>query len=90
MFGFLDNIRRAVYSMNAIETLHMSLCKVIKTRALFPNDAAAFKWCYLALCNAAKKWMIPILHWSQGMKVFSIIFEVRVPTLDGNSFTLHI
>ena len=59
----------------------MSLRKVIKTRASFPNDEAAFKLLYLALRNAAKKWTMPIKQWGQAMQAFSIIFEGRVPTL---------
>ncbi len=90
MFGFPDDIRRAVYTTNAIESLNMSLRKVIKTRASFPNDDAAFKLLYLALRNIAKKWTMPIPHWSQAMQAFSIIFEGRVPTLDGQSFTQFI
>jgi putative transposase len=87
MFGLPDDIRRAVYTTNAIESLNMSLRKVIKTRASFPNDEAAFKLLFLALRNAAKKWTMPIKQWSQAMQAFSIIFEGRVPTLDGQSFT---
>ncbi len=90
MFGFPDEIRRAVYTTNAIESLNMSLRKVIKTRALFPNDEAAFKLLYLALRNISKKWTMPIPNWSQAMQAFSIIFEGRVPTLDANSFTQFI
>jgi putative transposase len=90
MFGFPDDIRRAVYTTNAIESLNMSLRKIIKTRASFPNDEAAFKLLYLALRNIAKKWTMPIPHWSQAMQAFSIIFEGRMPMLDGNSFTQFI
>ncbi len=90
MFGFPDDIRRAVYPTNAIESLNMSLRKVIKTRASFPNDEAAFKLLYLALRNIAKKWTMPIPHWGQAMQAFSIIFAGRVPTLDGQSFTQFI
>jgi putative transposase len=90
MFGFPDDIRRAVYTTNAIESINISLRKSIKTRASFPNDEAAFKLLYLALRNIAKKWTMPIKHWSQAMQAFSIIFEGRVPTLDGNSFTQFI
>jgi putative transposase len=87
MFGLPAEIRRAVYTTNAIESLNMSLRKVIKTRASFPNDEAAFKLLYLALRNAAKKWTMPIQNWSGAMQAFSIIFEGRVPALNGNSFT---
>jgi putative transposase len=87
MFGLPDDIRRAVYTTNAIESLNMSLRKIIKTRASFPSDEAAFKLIFLALRNAAKKWTMPIKNWSQAMQAFSIIFEGRAPTLDGQSFT---
>lgn len=90
MFGLPDDIRRAVYTTNAIESLNMSLRKVIKTRASFPSDEAAFKLLFLALRNAAKKWTMPIKNWSGAMQAFSIIYEGRVPTLDGNSFTQFI
>lgn len=90
MFGLPDDIRRAVYTTNAIESLNMSLRKVIKTRASFPNDEAAFKLLYLALRNAAKKWTMPVPHWSRAMQAFAIIYEGRVPTLDGNSLTQFI
>lgn len=90
MFGLPDDIRRAVYTTNAIESLNMSLRKVIKIRASFPSDEAAFKLLFLALRNAAKKWTMPIKNWSQAMQAFSIIFEGRVPTLDGNSLTQSI
>jgi putative transposase len=66
MFGFPDDIRRAVYTTNSIESLNMSLRKVIKTRASFPNDDAAFKLLYLALRNIAKKWTMPIPHLESG------------------------
>lgn len=87
MFGFPEEIRRAVYTTNAIESLNMSLRKVIKTRASFPNDEAAFKLLYLALRNIAKKWTMPIPNWGGAMQAFAIIYEGRVPLLEGNSFT---
>jgi putative transposase len=89
MFGYPEEIRRAVYTTNAIESLNMSLRKVIKTRASFPNEEAAFKLLYLALRNASKKWRMPIRDWSGAMSQFAIIFEGRVPMagINQNSFT---
>lgn len=89
MFGYPAEIRRAVYTTNAIESLNMSLRKIIKTRASFPNEAAAFKLLYLALRNASKKWRMPIRDWSGAMNQFAIIFEGRVPMggINQNSFT---
>ena len=92
MFGYPEEIRRAIYTTNAIESLNMSLRKVIKTRASFPNEEAAFKLLYLALRNAAKKWRMPIRDWSGAMNQFAIIFEGRVPMagINQNSFTQSI
>ena len=92
MFSYPEEIRRAVYTTNAIESLNMSLRKVIKTRASFPNEEAAFKLMYLALRNAAKKWRMPIRDWSGAMNQFAIIFESRVPMagINKNSFTQSI
>jgi putative transposase len=92
MFGYPSEIRRAVYTTNAIESLNMSLRKIIKTRASFPNDEAAFKLLYLGLKNISKKWRMPIRDWSGAMNQFAIIFEGRVPMggIDQNSFTQSI
>jgi putative transposase len=89
MFGYPEEIRRAIYTSNAIESLNMSLRKIIKTRASFANEEAAFKLLYLALKNIAKKWTMPIKNWSAAMNQFAIIFEGRVPLggIDQNSFT---
>ena len=92
MFGYPWEIRRAVYTTNAIESLNMSLRKIIKTRASFPNEEAAIKLLYLALKNISKKWTMPIKNWSAAMNQFAIIFEGRVPMggIDQNSFTQSI
>ena len=84
---FISN--RAIYTTNAIESLNFSLRKIIKNRALFPNDEAVYKILYLALRNIAKKWTMPIPNWSAAMNQFAILFEERVPTngFSANSFT---
>lgn len=88
MFGYPAEIRRAIYTTNTIESLHMTLRKIIKNRSLFPSDDAVFKLLYLALKNISKKWTMPIRNWSGAMNQFAIIFEGRVP-MGGleNSFT---
>lgn len=86
-FSYPAEICRAIYTTNAIESLNMTLRKVIKTRASFPSDEAAFKLLYLALRNISKKWTMPIRNWSAAMNQFSIIFEGRVPMNGINSFT---
>jgi putative transposase len=89
MFSFVPEIRKAIYTTNAIESLHMTLRKVIKNRAMFPSDEAVFKILYLALKNISKKWTMPIQNWSGAMNQFAILFENRLPNggYQNNSFT---
>ena len=87
MFGYPPEIRRAVYTTNTIESLNMSLRKIIKTRASFPSDEAAFKLLYLALQNIQQKWTMPIPNWGRALNAFAILFEERMPTNLLSSFT---
>ena len=80
-FNFPSEIRRVIYTTNAVESLNYSLRKVSKHCALFPSDEAVFKLLYLALRNIAKKWTMPIQNWSQALQHFAITFEGRVPLL---------
>lgn len=77
-FDYPAEIRRAMYTTNAIESLNMSLRKVTKNRGSFPNDEAVFKLLYLALNNASKKWTMPIRHWKDALNHFAILFEDRM------------
>ncbi len=79
LFGHPPEIRRVIYTTNAIESLNMSLRKVTKTRGSFPNDEAVLKLLYLALRNIAKKWTMPIQNWKAALNRFAIIYEDRVP-----------
>ena len=81
-FDYPKDIRKVIYTTNAIESLNMSLRKVTKTRGSFPNDNAIFKILYLALRNAAKKWTMPIQNWKDAMNQFSIMFEKRMAHLE--------
>jgi len=56
----------------------MSIRKVIKTKASFPNDEAALKLLFLALRNISKKWTMPIRDWGNAINQFSILFGDRV------------
>ena len=78
-FAYPSDIRKVIYTTNAIESLNMSLRKVTKNRGSFPNDAAMFKLLYLALSNVAKKWSRPIRDWKAALNHFSILFEDRMP-----------
>ena len=72
-------IRKVIYTTNAIESLNMSLRKVTKARGSFPNDEAVSKLLYLALRNIAKKWTMPVHAWKDALNRFAIIYENRLP-----------
>ena len=76
-FDYPDDIRKVIYTTNAIESLNRSLRKVIKTKGAFPNDAAILKIFYLALANIAKKWTLPIRDWKAALSQFAIRFAGR-------------
>ena len=78
-FAHPQEIRRVIYTTNAIESLNMSLRKVTKARGSFPNDEAVFKLLYLALRNIAKKWTMPVQDWKAALNRFAIIYEQRLP-----------
>ena len=70
--------RGKLNTTNAIESINMSLRKVIKTRSSFPTDEAVTKLFYLALRNISKKWTMPIRDWKATLNRFSIQFEERI------------
>ena len=78
-FAHHPDIRKVIYTTNAIESLNMSLRKVTKARSSFPNDDAVFKLLYLALRNIAKKWTMPLAGWNAALNRFAIIYENRLP-----------
>jgi len=79
-FDFPPEIRRIIYTTNAIESLHSSVRKVIKNRGHFPNDEAAAKLIYLALRNIEKKWKMPARAWKEALNQFAVIFGDRMST----------
>jgi putative transposase len=78
-FAYPADIRKVIYTTNAVESLNMSLRKVIKTRGSFPNQEAAMKLLYLALEHIAKKWTKPVQDWKAALQRFTILFGDRVP-----------
>jgi putative transposase len=80
-FSYPPEIRKAIYTTNAIESINMSLRKVTKNRGSFPNDESMFRLLYMALKNISKKWTMPIRNWKSALNQFSIIFENRMPTI---------
>ena len=78
-FSYPADIRKVIYTTNAIESLNMSLRKVIKTRGSFPTADAAMKLLYLALEHIAKKWTMPVQDWKPALQRFAILLGERVP-----------
>jgi putative transposase len=78
-FSHPQEIRKIIYTTNAIESLNMSLRKVTKTRSSFPNDDALLKLLFLALRNIEKKWTKPVPDWQAALNRFAIIYEGRIP-----------
>ena len=78
-FAYPAEIRKVIYTTNAIESLNYSLRKLLKTRGAFPNDDAIIKILYLAINRVAKKWTMPIRDWKAAVNQFVILFGDRVP-----------
>lgn len=78
LFNYPEDIRRVIYTTNAIESLNSVIRKALKKRKIFPNDQAATKMVYLAIKDASKKWTMPIQNWRQAMSRFIIEFEERL------------
>jgi transposase-like protein len=76
-FAYPLEIRKIIYTTNAIESLHMQLRKVLKNRGHFPNDEAAAKLIYLAIGNITKKWKNPPVTWKLAATQFAIQFGER-------------
>jgi putative transposase len=76
-FAFPPEVRRVVYTTNAIESVHSRLRKIIKTRGHFPSDDAASKLIWLALRNITADWSRAAKEWKLAMNQFAILFEER-------------
>jgi transposase-like protein len=79
MTDYPPEIRKVIYTTNAIELVNMSLGKIIKNRGSFPSDEALLKLLYLALRNISRKWNMPIRDWKAALNRFTIHFEERMP-----------
>lgn len=78
LFQYPEDIRRAIYTTNAIESLNSVIRQAIKKRKLFPTDDSAKKVIYLAIRDAAKKWTMPIRNWRAALNHFMIVFDERL------------
>ena len=77
-FDYPPEIRKVIYTTNAIESVNMSLRKITKNRGSFPSDEALLKLFYLALRNISKKWTMPIRDWKAALTRFTIQFDDRM------------
>jgi transposase-like protein len=78
LFDYPQDIRKVIYTTNAIESLNSVIRKSVKTRKVFPNDNAAMKVIYLAVEAASKKWTMPIRNWKPALNRFIIEFEEQL------------
>ena len=76
-FAFPPEVRRVIYTTNALESVHAQLRKIIKTRGHFPTDEAATKLIWLALRNITAKWERGSIHWKAAMTQFAILYDDR-------------
>jgi len=77
-FSYPPEIRKVIYTTNAIESLNSVIRKSIKTRKLFPSDESAIKVIFLAVQAASKKWTMSIQNWKPAMNHFMIQFEEQL------------
>ena len=77
IFDYPMAIRRVIYTTNAIESLNRSFRKIIKAKAVFPDEESVFKLLYLSMKNIIKKWNRPIRDWTAAASHFAILFPER-------------
>jgi putative transposase len=80
IFDYPMEIRRMIYTTNAIESLKRSLRRVIKTKVVFPNEASIFKLMYLAINNIAKKWKRPLKDWQATLSLCYPVSRTLFPS----------
>jgi putative transposase len=78
-FQFPPEIRKVIYTTNAIESLNSVIRKNTRNRKIFPNEDSALKMVYLAIQKASQKWTMPIKTWKPALNCFAILFKDRFP-----------
>ena len=79
IFKFSAEVRKVIYTTNAIESLNTTYRKLNRQRSVFPSDTALLKALYLSTYETTKKWTMPIHHWGQVYGDLSIMYEGRLP-----------
>ncbi|ASX28391.1 transposase [Rickettsia sp. MEAM1 (Bemisia tabaci)] len=77
-FSFPEDIRKAIYTTNAIESTNRQIRKIIKNKGVFPDDKSIQKIIFLALTNASKKWTMPIKNWAMALNQFAILCDTNL------------
>ena len=77
MFKFSTEVRKVIYTTNAIESLNSSYKGLNSQRSVFPNDRALLKALYLATLQGTKKWRLPVRNWGKVYGKFSIMYGER-------------
>ena len=80
-FEFPAEIRKVIYTTNAVESLNMALRKITKTRGSFPNEESAIKLLYLGLRNHSKKWN-SVQSWREALNRFQVLWPERMPPME--------
>ena len=78
LFAYPPEIRKVMYTTNAIESVNMTIRKAIRNRRIFPNDASATKLVYLAVRQASESWTMPVKDWNKAYNFFLVKFGDRV------------
>lgn len=78
MYMFTDEIRKLIYTTNAIESIHSQFRKVTRGKSQFPDDTSVLKMLYLCSIEISKKWTMSIPHWNRILAQLSIHFGDRV------------
>lgn len=76
--GYPEEIRRVIYTTNAVESVNSQLRRVTKNKRVFPNDESVFKILYLTIDYITRKWSMPIRDWNVAMAHFMIKFDGRI------------
>ena len=79
IFKFSADVRKVIYTTNAIESLNATYRKLNRQRSVFPSDTALLKALYLSTFEATKKWTLPLRNWGQVYGELSIMYEGRLP-----------
>ena len=79
LFKFSEEVRKVIYTTNAIESLNSTYRRLNRQRSVFPNESSLLKALYLSTFEATKKWSMPLRNWGQVYGELSIMYENRLP-----------